>query len=548
MANDVVISAALRNNLTSLQNTQRLIDTVQLRLATGLKVNSALDGPQQFFTSQSLNNRASDLTRLLDGINLSIRTIEQADKGITSLTTLVEQATSIAQQAQSEIRSSEGLVSITGTKDLRGVDLTADSGGAIAAADDFDILIAHEDLSGGSDSATIAIAANDTVYDLVATINSTAAINDSVRASVDSQGRLKIESLVEGATLRISDSSTAANSLDTDGYAFLGLTDIVGGENLDNVAAGRQGGTAVSGRKITSAVSGAGTVGGKYEASATLDEANYSATGDLPEIQISIDGDASANHVLAATATIQELVDAINNDTTINDKVTASFNTDTGRIEFDFAEEVGQAEIILGGAAADVNSFGFGTGASDATLTGAGDFESELFTFVGTSVDLAQYTSDFNVVRDQIDDLVADSNYRGVNLLSGGQLETFFNEDSTSSLVTQGSDLTSLGLGIDEANFVDAADVEEALSQVNGALASVRNFGTSIANSLSIIQTRRDFTESTISTLKAGANDLVATDQNEEGANLLALQTRQQLGVTALSLAAQSQQSVLRLF
>lgn len=548
MANDVVISAALRNNLTSLQNTQRLIDTVQLRLATGLKVNSALDGPQQFFTSQSLNNRASDLTRLLDGINLSIRTIEQADKGITSLTTLVEQATSIAQQAQSEIRSSEGLVSITGTRDLRGVDLTADSGGAIAAADDFDILIAHEDLSGGSDSATIAIAANDTVYDLVATINSTAAINDSVRASVDSQGRLKIESLVEGATLRISDSSTAANSLDTDGYAFLGLTDIVGGENLDNVVAGRQGGTAVSGRKITSAVSGAGTVGGKYEASATLDEANYSATGDLPEIQISIDGDASANHVLAATSTIQELVDAINNDTTINDKVTASFNTDTGRIEFDFAEEVGQAEIILGGAAADVNSFGFGTGASDATLTGAGDFESELFTFVGTSVDLAQYTSDFNVVRDQIDDLVADSNYRGVNLLSGGQLETFFNEDSTSSLVTQGSDLTSLGLGIDEANFVDAADVEEALSQVTGALSSVRNFGTSIANSLSIIQTRRDFTESTISTLKAGANDLVATDQNEEGANLLALQTRQQLGVTALSLAAQSQQSVLRLF
>jgi flagellin-like hook-associated protein FlgL len=80
------------------------------------------------------------------------------------------------------------------------------------------------------------------------------------------------------------------------------------------------------------------------------------------------------------------------------------------------------------------------------------------------------------------------------------------------------------------------------------ALDTVRNFGTTIANSLSIIQTRRDFTESTISTWKAGAGDLVNADQNEEGANLLALQTRQQLGVTALSLAAQSQQSVLRLF
>jgi flagellin-like hook-associated protein FlgL len=545
MANDVVLSAALRNNLQSLQGTQRLIDTVQLRLATGLKVNSALDGPQQFFTSQSLNNRASDLTRLLDGINLSIRTIEEADKGITSLTSLVEQATSIAQQAQSEIRSSQGLVSLTGTRDLRGVDLTVDSGGAIANSDDFEIRIVHEDLSGGEDHATIAIATNDTVYDLVATINSTAAINDSVRASVDAQGRLKIESLVEGAALRIAD---ATQSLGADGYAFLGLDNVVGGENLDNVALGRQGGTAISGRTITSAVSAAGTVGGKYEASATLDEANFSATGDLPEIQISIDGDNSANHVLAATATVQELVDAINNDTTINDRVTASFNTDTGRIEFDFAEDVGQAEIILGGAAGDVNSFGFGTGAADATLTGASDFESELFTFVGTSVNLDQYTTDFNTLRDQIDDLVADSNYRGVNLLNGGQLETFFNEDSTSSLVTQGKDLTSLGLGIDEADFIDAADVEEALGQVTNALTAVRNFGTSISNSLSIIQTRRDFTEGTISTLKAGANDLVASDQNEEGANLLALQTRQQLGVTALSLAAQSQQSVLRLF
>ena len=171
-----------------------------------------------------------------------------------------------------------------------------------------------------------------------------------------------------------------------------------------------------------------------------------------------------------------------------------------------------------------------------------------MITFIGTSPDLGQYTKDFNTLRDQIDDLVADSNFRGVNLLKGGQLETFFNEDSTSSLVTLGQDLTSIGLGIDEANFIDAGKVEEALSQVTGALASVRNFGTSIANSLSIIQTRRDFTESTISTLKAGANDLVASDQNEEGANLLALQTRQQLGVTALSLAAQSQQSVLRLF
>jgi flagellin-like hook-associated protein FlgL len=76
----------------------------------------------------------------------------------------------------------------------------------------------------------------------------------------------------------------------------------------------------------------------------------------------------------------------------------------------------------------------------------------------------------------------------------------------------------------------------------------VRSFGSTLANNLSIIQARRDFTESTINTLQAGADDLTVADQNEEGANLLALQTRQTLGVTSLSLASQSQQAVLRLF
>ena len=90
--------------------------------------------------------------------------------------------------------------------------------------------------------------------------------------------------------------------------------------------------------------------------------------------------------------------------------------------------------------------------------------------------------------------------------------------------------------------------VDQASDEVRAALASVRSFGSTLANDLSIIQTRRDFTEETINTLTAGADDLTVADQNEEGANLLALQTRQTLGVTSLSLASQSQQSVLRLF
>ena len=147
----------------------------------------------------------------------------------------------------------------------------------------------------------------------------------------------------------------------------------------------------------------------------------------------------------------------------------------------------------------------------------------------------------------QIDTLVEDAGYRGINLLNGDNLITDFNEDRTSTLTTEGVTFDSTGLGIAEADFTNAAGVE-SIQSVRNALASVRNFGQSIANDLAVIQTRRDFTESTINTLEAGADDLTVADQNEEGANLLALQTRQTLAVTSLSLASQSQQAVLRLF
>ena len=97
---DIVLSAGVRQNLLSLQTTAQLMATTQNRLATGKKVNSALDNPGNFFTSQSLNNRASDLNALLDSIGQAQQTLKAADTGLTSLTKLVESAKSIAKQAQ----------------------------------------------------------------------------------------------------------------------------------------------------------------------------------------------------------------------------------------------------------------------------------------------------------------------------------------------------------------------------------------------------------------------------------------------------------------
>src|SRR3954447_17288929 len=95
----IVLSASVRQNLLSLQSTADLLSTTQNRLATGKKVNSALDNPTNFFTAASLDSRASDINNLLDGIGNGVQVLQAANTGITSLQKLVDTAKSIANQA-----------------------------------------------------------------------------------------------------------------------------------------------------------------------------------------------------------------------------------------------------------------------------------------------------------------------------------------------------------------------------------------------------------------------------------------------------------------
>lgn len=562
MSSDVVLTSALRSNLQSLQNTQRLIDETQLKLATGLKVNSALDNPQSFFAAQSLNNRASDLTRLLDGISQSIRTIEEADNGITSLTNLVEQAESVAIEAQSEARASEGFARIRGDVDLSGVeDLQTYLGGTGTDQFDFTVQFTPADATGTGDvvSVSISIQAGETVDNIVADINADTTFNDYVKASVSSNGQLVLESLEEGGIIRIEDDAT--NPVNAAGFDALGLSGVVGAESLGttgSTGATQRAGSVIAGRTVSSVASTGTTVNNAYQASDTLVAAGFATFGSTTHaasLDIEVDGAAATSIALDSTTTIQEVVDGINNDATLAEAgVTASFDTSTGELNITTADSVNQLEIefsvATGGSDSFTSGFGFGSFQTDLALDASGTdvSVSELFTFTGSSVDLDQYEEDFNNIRSQIDDLVADASYRGVNLLNGDDLTTDFNEDRTSSLTTDGVDFTSLGLGVDEASFTNSSTIQESIDEIRAALSEVRNFGQTIANDLAVIQTRRDFTESTIGTLESGADDLTVADQNEEGANLLALQTRQTLGVTSLSLASQSQQAVLRLF
>lgn len=168
----------------------------------------------------------------------------------------------------------------------------------------------------------------------------------------------------------------------------------------------------------------------------------------------------------------------------------------------------------------------------------------------------------FNEIRNQINSMAKDSGYKGKNLLGGTseKLTVFFNEDRGSKVEVTGVDGSTTGLGIAEAAGWKAADATEAaitaatkaindsIEDVEAAINTLRGWASDFGNNFSILQNREDFTSNLVNVLTEGADKLTLADMNEESANMLALQTRQQLGVNSLSLASQANQSVLRLF
>jgi len=166
------------------------------------------------------------------------------------------------------------------------------------------------------------------------------------------------------------------------------------------------------------------------------------------------------------------------------------------------------------------------------------------------ATDRTNLATQFGEILSQIDQLSADSGYRGTNFLAGDSLTVAFNEDSSSTLTITGFDATSTGLGIGAAQNAWAADtdIDAAVTDLNAATVTLRTNTKTLSANLSVVTTRQQFASDLITTLSDGASQLTAADQNEEGANMLALQTRQQLGITALSLSSQAQQSILKLF
>ncbi|HET6514373.1 MAG TPA: hypothetical protein VFG09_04375 [Thermodesulfovibrionales bacterium] len=162
-----------------------------------------------------------------------------------------------------------------------------------------------------------------------------------------------------------------------------------------------------------------------------------------------------------------------------------------------------------------------------------------------TSSDTSTLDTQYSDLMTQLDALAGDSGYQGTNLLNGDTLHVKF-EGTT--LDVSGTSSKSSDLGIDTESFASAGTIDKAISDLNAALGTLRTTSAGLSANLSVIQTRQDFTTSMINVLTTGSDSLTNADMNQEGANMLMLQTRQALGTTALSLSSQAAQSVLRLF
>lgn len=466
---DISLSKAVRSNLQSLQGTASMMSKTQDRLSTGNKVNSALDNPTNFFTAQSLNNRANSLNQLMDGMANGIQTIEAADNGLTAVTKNVEQMQSSIRQARQD-------------KSFKGVSLELD--GATAATGG-KLTIAGTDVSTVSGAATAAAVFGTTAAgDMTVKVGSNAAVNvtlvanetiDSTIAKLNANETLKAQGFT--ASKDTAGTSLVFNSADN---KVINIT----GANATSVTTG-----------VTS-------------------------------------GNQAASAFTARS--VDSLVSDVNANTTLNTQVRAS--NDGGKLRIENLKT--SADVSVGGL---VNGkITTGTAGSGTSTVGKNSVRGDLIT-------------QFNDLRQQLDRTAEDASFNGINLLRGDSLKLTFNETGSSSQTVQskgGKAINSTNLGID-VQALSAADSDAALDAVltklGDALGSLRSQASSFGSNLSVVQNRQDFTKSMINTLETGGANLTLADMNQEAANLLALQTRQSLSQSSLSLASQADQSVLQL-
>ena len=513
----IILSASVRQNLLSLQSTASLLATTQNDLATGKKVNSALDNPTNFFTAQGLDNRASDISNLLDGIGNGVQVLQAANTGITSLQSLVSSAKSIANQVlQSPVgystKSNVTSAAVTGAtaSNLLGTGYTNNT--VTGTAVNNDNLAGAAAITGATLlSGTAASGSND------------------LASSITTGDTLTVDGTTFTFVAGTSSSGTNIGVGDTVTHLLAAIDAVTGASTASTVSSGK---IVLSTGTAQDLVIGGSALAKLGLTAATTARVPPTLSGQT--LTIGATGGGTATSITFGTGANQlSTLNGLNAALAANN-LEASVSP-TGAITLETTNNAASSTIgaVSGGAAFT----GLSAGAPVA------DPNSQAIR--------ASLVSQYNNLLAQIDTTAQDSSFNGINLLNGDTLNLVFNETGRSTLNIQGVIFNAGGIGLSQltqgTDFLDSNSANQVLTQLNSASDTLRAESSALGSNLSIVQIRQDFNKNLVNVLQTGASNLILADPNEEAANSQALSTRQSIAVSALALACDWLASVLQL-
>src|ERR1700722_15260676 len=470
----IVLSASVRQNLLSLQSTAALLATTQNDLATGNKVNSALDNPTNFFTSQSLNNRASDIGNLLDSIGNGVQVLQAANTGITSLQNLVASAQSIANQV---------LQSPVGYSTKSNV-----TGAAITGA------TANNLLGPGTNATVTGSVVNNNLGTPVAITAATklvSATNSDTLATTPANGS---SFTVDGKSITFSTAQTNV-STDASGNGTIGVgtgSTLTVGDVLsavDGITGTATASTISAGKLVLSTGTSQSLViaAGGTSALATFGLTAGTTAITPPALQgetltIGATGGGTATNITFGTGAGQiSTLNALNTALAANN-LQATIST-TGAINIVTSNNAASSTIGTIGGTATATSQAFASAAAAAPVADP-----------TSQATRASLVAQYNNVLQQINTTSQDSSFNGVNLLNGDTLKLVFNETGKSTLSITGVTFNIAGLGLSNltagTDFLDNNSANTVLTQLSAASTTLRTEASALGSNLSIVQIR----------------------------------------------------------
>ena len=600
----ISLTSSMRSNLLSLQQTAKLQDLTQNRLATGLKVNSAIDNPSSYYTAQSLNNRAEDLNVLLDAMSQGIQTLKAVNESIEAGTKFLEQAKSVASSA---LETAQPVIAKVSTEAELLAAVASGKSGLIVLENDITMsenqsiklhsgqsLVGARYLDKNAAQTTLNANFKDVSGDFItlAEDSTIADLNINYKNNVkkNKTGIITVDENLTGIRIHNVNLTINLAGIDSQDDNEFGAIYVKNGAEveLSGVINIYDSGVPDYARRVYG-IWGDGRVSLYGETEFNIETKSELGFGTVANINIY--DNASLNIVTHGQSAFPIMSEysarydyghlnlhsanaKIYLQKNFDSNIFYSSDNDTGNTvisavkgaQIIIADKVFTANqdfdrlLVKGGSDPNISRDGNKDNMFDESEAAqeTQDYYQDLFD------DLPGYMNNvpaaplpkevdvsderFNQILGQYDKLINDSWYKGVNLLKLQDLKVVFNENRTADLDIKGVDATTKGLGLKTADWQTVEDIQESLNEIDSAINRLRLHSSEFGNYYQIVTTRENFTNSLINVLTEGADNLTLADMNQESANMLALQTRQQLAVNSLSLASQASQSVLRLF